>query len=133
MTQTVPENSPRRVALLGGSFHPPHLGHVLCAVYAQVMHPIDEVWVLPAVRHPYAKDLPDFALRRAWCEAAFAQLAFVTIRDDEQENLTGRTWDLIDILEGKYPEVHFSLIGGSDIANDIPNWYRAKNCESAFI
>jgi nicotinate-nucleotide adenylyltransferase len=120
----------RNIALFGGSFHPPHLGHVLCATYARVMRHVEEVWVLPAVKHPYAKTLPKYALRRLWCEAAFADLPFVTIRDDEQENPTGRTWDLIDILEVKHPELRFALIGGSDIAADIRNWYRGNElCE----
>lgn len=118
------------IALFGGTFHPPHLGHVLCAAYVRIMHDIDEVWVLPTVRHPYNKNMPEFPLRRLWCEVAFADLPFVTIRDDELENPTGRTWDLLDILEVKHEEHSFSLIGGSDIAKDIQNWYMGPElCE----
>ena len=120
----------KNIALFGGSFHPPHLGHVLCAAYARIMHDIDEVWVLPAAKHPYNKDLPEYPLRRLWCEVAFADLPFVTIRDDELENPTGRTWDLIDILDVKFEHHRFALIGGSDIANDIKNWYKGVElCE----
>ena len=47
----------RRVAVFGGSFNPPHVGHLLGVVYALATAPIDEVLVVPVYQHPFAKHL----------------------------------------------------------------------------
>ncbi|MBA3847066.1 MAG: nicotinate-nicotinamide nucleotide adenylyltransferase [Planctomycetes bacterium] len=113
-----------RIALFGGSFDPPHLGHVLAAAYAYTVAPIDAVWVLPARVHPYAKDLAPYAQRRALCDAAFARLPFVQVRDDELDNPHGFTFDLVERLAAKHPGWRWSLIGGTDTSTDLPNWHR---------
>ena len=43
-------NEPRVVGVFGGSFNPPHVGHVLASVYALSTAPIDEVLVKRFVR-----------------------------------------------------------------------------------
>ena len=50
----------KRVAVFGGSFNPPHVAHLLAAVYALSTAPIDEVLVVPVYRHPFSKSLIDF-------------------------------------------------------------------------
>ena len=82
--------------------------------------------MLPAVAHPYGKQLPDFSPEKLWCEAAFAGLPYVTIRNDEQRNRNGRTWDLIELLRHDHPNCNFAWIGGNDIADDMRNWYRGE-------
>jgi len=37
----------KTVALLGGSFNPPHVGHLIAATYAKATQPVDEIWLLP--------------------------------------------------------------------------------------
>ena len=112
-----------RIAIFGGSFNPPHLGHVLCAVYAQKMGNVDEVWVMPSADHPYGKDLLSWEARWQLCEAAFAGLDFVKLRHDELENDGGKTYNLVQHLKKMYPDNTWFLIGGTDVAEDMPNWY----------
>lgn len=116
--------SGKRIALFGGSFDPPHLGHVLAACYARVVARVDEVWVLPVARHAYAKPLTPWTQRWQLCEAAFAGLAFVQVRADEQENPAGYTIDLLTLLGRKHPHHRWLLVGGTDTARDLPNWHR---------
>jgi nicotinate-nucleotide adenylyltransferase len=114
-----------RIALFGGSFDPPHLGHVLAATYARSMAGVDAVWVMPVARHPFAKALSPFATRLTWCQAAFSPLGtWISVRDDEADNASGRTWDLLDLLDQRYPGHQWALIGGSDIVHQLPSWYR---------
>ncbi|HSN14365.1 MAG TPA: nicotinate-nicotinamide nucleotide adenylyltransferase, partial [Anaeromyxobacteraceae bacterium] len=40
------------IALLGGSFNPPHVGHVMAAWWALATQGVEEVWLLPAYVHP---------------------------------------------------------------------------------
>ena len=44
--------APRRLALLGGSFDPPHLGHLHLAYQALEQLGCDEVWFIPAHQQP---------------------------------------------------------------------------------
>lgn len=118
-----------RIAIFGGSFNPPHLGHVLCAVYAQKMGNVDEVWIMPSADHPYGKELLAWDDRWQLCEAAFAGLDFVKLRQDELQNDGGRTFNLVLHLKKTYPEHEWFLIGGTDVADDMSNWYRGAELQ----
>lgn len=112
------------IALFGGAFNPPHLGHVLCATWAWAAADIDEVWVLPVADHPYGKDLLAWDVRWRLCEAAFSGLGFVRLCDDERRNPGGRTFTLLQGLRARHPGHRWHLIGGSDTEADLGNWYR---------
>jgi nicotinate-nucleotide adenylyltransferase len=117
------------IALFGGSFDPPHIGHVLCATWAVAMGGADRVWVLPTARHPYAKPLTAWERRWAMCQAAFAGLGFAELRADELHNPSGYTIDLVERLMQTHPEHRWSLVGGSDTAADLRNWHRGDELE----
>ncbi len=119
----------QRIAIFGGSFDPPHLGHVLAVCYAQLMASIDAVWVFPVARHAYHKGLTPWAQRWELCQAAFSTLPFVTLRDDELHNDGGYTFDLITHLIKAYPQHQWSLIGGTDTAADLKNWHRGEELQ----
>src|ERR671923_7420 len=40
------------IALFGGSFDPPHVGHLLAAAYVLATEPVDELWFVPVAGHP---------------------------------------------------------------------------------
>jgi nicotinate-nucleotide adenylyltransferase len=112
------------IALFGGSFDPPHLGHLLAACYARLAGQADEVWVLPVARHAWAKPLSPWAQRWELCRTAFDPLPFVRLRDDELANDGGFTFELVSRLMGRHPGNRWSLVGGSDTAADLPRWHR---------
>ena len=116
----------RRIAVFGGSFDPPHMGHVLCATWAWKVAGVDAVWVFPVYQHPYGKVLAAWDHRWAMCQRAFGGLGFVEVRDDERRNLEGRTFDLLQLLIADHRDVRFSLIGGTDTRDDLANWYRGE-------
>ena len=43
------------IALFGGSFDPPHVGHLLAAAYVLATEPVDELWLVPVFEHPLGK------------------------------------------------------------------------------
>lgn len=118
------------IALFGGAFDPPHIGHVLCAAYALQAAAIDNVWVLPSFEHPYGKQMQPFAQRLAWCRLAFADVRRCEVHDDEASNAGGRTITLLAGLTQRHPEHAFWLIGGTDTEHDLPNWYRGAELAS---
>jgi nicotinate-nucleotide adenylyltransferase len=113
-----------RVALFGGSFDPPHLGHVLAATWARLVGGVDEVWILPVARHAYGKPVSPWDRRWALCSAAFGPLGFARLRDDELRNPDGYTITLLERLRVDHPDTAFSLVGGTDTSRDMVNWHR---------
>lgn len=115
----------RRVAVYGGSFNPPHVGHVLGVVYALSTAPIDEVLVVPVYRHPFAKNLAPYADRVAMCEVGLGWIPNVHVSTVEQdlggESLTLRT---VEHLCATRPDWALRLLVGSDVLADLPKWHR---------
>lgn len=64
----------KRIGVLGGSFDPPHCGHVLLAAYALSVAPIDGVLVVPAFSHPFGKRMAPFAQRLEMARLAYGVL-----------------------------------------------------------
>lgn len=113
-----------RVAIYGGSFNPPHVGHVLAACYVLSTCDVDEVLVVPTFQHPFAKELASFDDRFALCEAAFAQLPGARVSRVEAD-LGGesRTLRTLEHLAAAHPDWEMRLMIGADILGDAPKWH----------
>ncbi|MFP5308956.1 MAG: nicotinate-nucleotide adenylyltransferase [Actinomycetes bacterium] len=117
----------RRVGLLGGTFDPPHLGHLVVAEEARDALGLDEVRLLVA-GDPWMKDGESpAAVRVALCEAAVAHLPGVVV-DDREARRTGPTYtaDTLAELAAAEPGTAFTFLLGADAANDLPRWERAE-------
>jgi nicotinate-nucleotide adenylyltransferase len=114
----------KRVAIYGGSFNPPHIGHVLAVAYSLAAHPVDEVLVVPCFVHPFAKELAPFADRFAMCQLAMGWMPGVTISRVEAD-LGGesRTLRTLEVLAERHPDWSMRLLVGSDILHDAPKWH----------
>jgi len=112
------------VALLGGSFNPPHMGHTLCASFARTALGADEVWLLPAFRHPLGKPLLAFEHRMEMCRLLAGQLGEWAKAMDTEAHLggEGRTVDLLEHVVARYAGRQFAWIMGSDTVADLPLW-----------
>jgi nicotinate-nucleotide adenylyltransferase len=112
------------VALLGGSFNPPHIGHLLAALYVRQCLGSDEVWLVPTHHHPFGKPTAAFQHRVAMCEIAARELGpwLKVSRAEAEVNGEGRTVDLLEHLLRKHAGVRFRLVIGSDIVADLPKW-----------
>lgn len=112
------------VALIGGSFNPPHVGHVLAAHYVRATQPVDEVWLMPTFRHPFGKPAVDYEHRLRMCERVARDASgWLKVSDVERQvGGEGRTVDTLSFLKAKMPEVRFTLVIGSDILKDLPHW-----------
>jgi nicotinate-nucleotide adenylyltransferase len=118
----------RHVALLGGSFNPPHVAHLMAAYWALATQPVSELWLLPAFVHPFGKALAPFADRIRMCELAARALRGVFVCGAEAElrddPLAGKTARTLEHLAAKHPGVRFSLVVGADVLPDTGKWYR---------
>lgn len=114
----------REIALLGGSFNPPHVGHLMAALYLRSTLAVDEVWLVPAFNHPFGKPLAPFDDRVAMCEAMATDVGpWLRVNRAESEvGGEGRTIELLEWLLPKHPDTTFRWVIGSDILADLPKW-----------
>jgi nicotinate-nucleotide adenylyltransferase len=112
------------VGLFGGSFNPPHLGHLLAVTVALARFKLDRVLVVPTFQHPFAKSLAPYDARVEMCEAAMAWLPNVEISRVEQE-LGGesRTLRTIEHLRAKHSSWGFRFIMGADLVVESSKWF----------
>ena len=114
----------KEIALLGGSFNPPHVGHLMAALYLRATLCCDEVWLLPSFNHPFGKPLEPFEARVAMCEAMALDVGpwLQVSRVEAEVGGEGRTIELLEWLLPKHPGVKFRWVIGSDILGDLPKW-----------
>ncbi len=115
-----------KIALLGGSFDPPHLAHTQVVQFLIDENKYDQIWVLPTRQNPLKTKQTSFENRLQMCRLAFADFGDrVVVRDDDQE-LTGYTIELVKSLLIKFPKNSFTFVGGSDLKQEIPHWKESK-------
>jgi nicotinate-nucleotide adenylyltransferase len=118
------------IALFGGSFDPPHVGHLLAAAYALATEPIDELWLVPVYEHPLGKKAAaPFEHRVALCEALARELPRTRVSRAEQESGQARTVDLLEYLDGKHPGTAWALVLGTDLNAERPQWKNFERIE----
>jgi nicotinate-nucleotide adenylyltransferase len=115
----------RRVAVYGGSFDPPHLGHVLSVAWTFSAADIDAVWIIPTWKHAFDKEHDaSFEERMLMCQLAFAPFRNVEISDVERRlGGTSRTLKTLHTLETEHPETVFRLLIGADVLASTDRWY----------
>jgi nicotinate-nucleotide adenylyltransferase len=113
-----------QIALVGGSFNPPHVGHQLAALYVKSTLPLDEVWLVPTFRHPFGKPHEPFEHRVAMCEAMARDLGpWLKVSTAERDvGGAGRTIELLEWLLPRHQGDTFHFVIGSDILADLPKW-----------
>jgi nicotinate-nucleotide adenylyltransferase len=119
-----------KLGILGGSFDPPHLGHLLLAAVALATTELDRVLVIPVFEHALQKELAPYPHRLRMCEFAFADLPRVEVSAIERDlGGTSRTLRLIEALEERHREAEFRLIVGADILNETHLWHAFDEIE----
>jgi len=111
------------IAILGGSFNPPHLGHLLIADQILKFTECDEVWLTPCYHHTFAKNLAPVKDRVAMVKLLDRTNSKIKYCGEEIENkLSGDSIDLLNILKKKYPHHKFFFIIGSDNLSGFKRW-----------
>lgn len=119
-----------RIALFGGSFDPPHLGHLTVANVVSRQKIADEVWFVPCANHPFAK----------YMSLAKNRLKMLKLLSDKH---TMYTYELkratpsysLETLEHavqEFPQHSFVWLIGSDQVGVFHKWYRYKELLKKF-
>jgi len=114
-----------RVGLLGGTFNPPHIAHLICAQEAIAGLGLDRVELVPVHTPPHkAPDGdPGVEHRVAMCALAVAGDPQVEVSRIEAD-VPGRSYtvDTLNRLHDQRPEDQLTFIVGGDMAHSLPDW-----------
>ncbi len=114
----------RRIGIFGGSFSPPHLGHLIVARQAAKTLRLDELYFVPCAKSAYGKKLWDASLRLRLLRAALRGQAGMKICDLEiRRGGISRTVDTLRALHEQFGvTVKLFLILGQDQWEKFPTW-----------
>ncbi len=111
------------VALFGGSFDPPHIGHVLAAAYARATGEFERLLVVPVYAHAFEKPLSPFPDRLAMTRLAMSGLAETEVSPVEASlGAPSRTLRTVQHLLSEHPEYRLRLVVGSDVLGETGSW-----------
>ena len=120
-----PEATPgQRIGLLGGSFDPPHAGHVHITRWALRAFGLDAVWWLVSPGNPLKPDAPADLERRIAAARAIVGHPRVRVTDLERRLGTRYTAATLAGLGRHYPAVRFVWLMGSDNLASFHRWDR---------
>lgn len=114
-----------RIGILGGTFNPPHIGHLICAQEAHRELALDQVWFVPAAIPPHKAidDEPGPDHRLELCGLAIAgDERFVACDLELRRGGPSYMVDTLDLLSTDAPTNELVLILGGDIAAGLPQW-----------
>ncbi len=113
------------IGILGGTFNPPHLGHLAVAVHARDELALDSVLLMPALIPPHkpAGSDPGAGHRVAMCRALVEGARAITVSEEE----TGRegpsyTVDTLRSMHSSHPGAELTFVVGADTANTLASW-----------
>lgn len=124
-----------RVVIYSGSFDPVHRGHLSLAKYVASLPEVDEVWMLPSPRNPL----------KVQCAVAsdLQRLEMLSLAVEGMKNIKtcdveltlpkpSYTWNTLNALKQKHPDVDFKLLVGADNWQLFNKWYRGDEIISQF-
>jgi len=114
-----------RIGILGGTFNPPHLGHLALARHAREALGLDRVFLMPSREPPHKHEVADPGAqhRLAMCRLLTEQEPAVSVCALETERAgPSYTVDTLRELHARYPAARLTFIAGADAARTLPTW-----------
>lgn len=125
---SVTRASGRRVGLLGGTFDPPHIGHLRAGVNVRAALALEVVYVVPN-GEPWQKEgtraLTPAPVRLEMARAQFAYPGFAVLDLEVRRPGPSYTVDTVAELRAAEPDLDITVILGSDAVALLPTWERS--------
>jgi nicotinate-nucleotide adenylyltransferase len=113
-----------RIGILGGSFDPPHVGHLLVAQDALDELALDRLLIVPAAQQPLkGTDQTPAAHRLAMAQACFGGIPRIEV-DPIEIDRGGLSFmvDTVESLRRRWPSATLHLLVGDDVVSTLPRW-----------
>ena len=115
-----------KIGIFGGSFNPPHLGHVHAARYAALSLGLDRLMLIPSGKTP-CKPVPELTAgpeqRVKMLSIAFASVPIAEVSSMELDRGgESYTWETVRQIREGNPEAELFLLLGTDMFLKFPQW-----------
>lgn len=123
-----------KLGIFGGTFDPPHLGHLILAAEAQHQLALDCVlWVLTSdPPHKTGQSISGWSIRLELLEAAIGEnKGFIISRVDIDRPPPHYAFETVRLLKRDYPEAELVYLMGGDELRDLPTWKQPSDFVSA--
>lgn len=119
----------KHVGLFGGSFNPPHQGHLHIAKTALDKLDLDLLWWCVTPRSPFKQRTPmmSFEDRLQQSMLLCKEIENIHVTDIERQLDTHTTYETLNALYQYYPQTRFTFIAGLDCALQFMDWDHAQN------
>ena len=113
------------IGILGGSFNPPHMGHLKMAEYAYEKLGLDQVWLLVSPQNPIKprEEMAPFEDRLNMTQVLASQHDWLMASDKEIHLGTTKTFETLTKLQDKFPDYRFVWLIGEDNFIGFDKWY----------
>ncbi len=119
----------RRIGILGGTFDPPHIGHLVLGEYAAEALDLKQVLFVPAADPPHkiAVHKSPVAHRLAMLQIALADNPrFAISRVDIDRPGPHYSLDTVKIIQQAHADTELYFVMGGDSLRDLPTWHRPE-------
>lgn len=123
-------SSHKKIGIYGGTFSPPHIGHVSSSKRFIIQENLDELLIIPAFLPPH-KDIScevSAKHRLSMCDIAFKDVKGAFVSDIEIKR-QGKSYTFLTLteLKAKYENTDFYLLCGTDMILTFDSWYRFED------
>lgn len=118
----------QKIAIFGGTFNPPHMGHIRLVKAFEEQKGFDKVLIIPTYLPPHKQStqLASCEDRLQMCRLAFSQPVFEISDIEVQRGGKSYTYDTLKQLAKVYKDAQFYLIIGSDMFLTFHEWRMAE-------
>ncbi|WP_100010573.1 nicotinate-nucleotide adenylyltransferase [Lentibacillus sediminis] len=116
----------RKIGILGGTFDPPHIGHLVIAEETRVQLDLEEIWFMPSNTPPHKDAAKTGAEERSeMVKRAVKGNPHFRLNTIETHRLgKSYTFDTMKVLRAEHPDIYFYFIIGADMVEYLPHWDR---------
>ncbi|GAF65993.1 nicotinate-nucleotide adenylyltransferase [Alkalihalobacillus trypoxylicola] len=119
----------KEIGLFGGTFDPPHIGHMIMAQEVLNQCHLDEIWFVPVHTPPHKKRESQTSNedRLKMLEACVSDVEnfFISTVEYERKGIS-YTFDTVKHLRSQFPDVKFYFIIGGDMIEQLSNWHQIE-------
>ncbi|WP_027107674.1 nicotinate-nucleotide adenylyltransferase [Lacticigenium naphthae] len=119
----------KKIGIFGGSFNPPHIGHLIIADQVQNQLGLEKILFIPTANPPHVSKKETISAEH--------RIEMITLSIEENPNFSvdlseivrggkSYTFDTIVELKERNPETEYYFIIGGDMVADLKNWYKIE-------
>ena len=127
----------KRIGIFGGTFNPPHLGHLIVAEHVRSLLSLDRVYFIPSYISPHKRKGEEVLASDRLTMVRLAvktNKAFACSDIEIKQKGTSYTYRTVESFHKTFPEARLILLIGADNFGEFGSWkYPERICDKASL